>query len=240
MRALVIVWLLGGVAAAQSTDDEAAKRHYLAGQAYFSRARYDDALREFQESYRLSHREAISYNLGLCEEKLDRVDDAIASLERYLAAEPDSPRKESVNELLEGLRARQREKARAAPPAPPAEAAPTATPAPAAPPAETAPPPAPPAPVLVETAPPSRHRLRPAAIAVAGLTLASVLAAAGAYGVAASQYDQLHDVTCVARPCVPGDWSGAQSAATAGYALFGVAGAAAAADVVLWILQVRY
>jgi hypothetical protein len=93
---------------------------------------------------------------------------------------------------------------------------------------------------LVVTRPEPRHRLRPAAIAIAGVAVAALLAGAGAYGVASREYSDLYSTTCVSRPCTPTDWSGAQTAANAGYGLFAVAGAAAAADVVLWILQVKY
>jgi tetratricopeptide (TPR) repeat protein len=228
MRGLVVVATLwSAVAFAQTTDEEAAKRHYLSGQAYFNNARYEEALHEFIESYKLSHREAIAYNIGICQEKLDRVDEAIESLERYLAHEPNSPRRESVNELLDGLRVRQKQKAAAA------------TPENAAPPTGDKPPPDNPANV-VATSPPPRHRLRPAAIAVAGVAVAALLAGAGAYGVASRDYGDLYSTTCVSHLCTPNDWSGAQTAANAGYGLFAAAGAAAAADVVLWILQVKY
>jgi hypothetical protein len=96
----------------------------------------------------------------------------------------------------------------------------------------TPPPPAAPA--------PSRPRRSLRAPAIALLVVAVALAATGAglVGSVAPELSSLRE-QCRLRPCGPADWSGLETRAHAGYALFGVAGAVAVADVVLWALDAR-
>lgn len=75
--------------AATSIDE--AKIHYKAGESYYQHADYVAAKREFGESFRLSNRGALLYNIGLCEEKLGDFKGAAASLRAYLLL-PESQR----------------------------------------------------------------------------------------------------------------------------------------------------
>jgi tetratricopeptide (TPR) repeat protein len=80
-------------AAAQSptqADEEAAKAHFLAGQAYYEQANYTDAVKEFNEAHRLSKRPDLWYNVSVCYERLRRWDDAIAALQQYLQERPNA------------------------------------------------------------------------------------------------------------------------------------------------------
>jgi tetratricopeptide (TPR) repeat protein len=65
-----------------------ARAHFTTGASYYAGRRWQEALREFEEAYRIAALPAFLYNIGLCEEKLDRVEAAIASYKRYLAAAP--------------------------------------------------------------------------------------------------------------------------------------------------------
>jgi tetratricopeptide (TPR) repeat protein len=103
-------------------DIERGKAHYQGGAAYYQEARYDDALREFNEAYRLSKKPPLLFNIALCHEKLGHTAEAIASLERYLGEDPQTPDRPVVEQRLSALRA--------APVAPPPAVAPPASPPP--------------------------------------------------------------------------------------------------------------
>ena len=52
------------VAVPPSDDVEAAKAHFAAGSAYYDQANYGDAVKEFNEAYRLSKRIDLLYNIA--------------------------------------------------------------------------------------------------------------------------------------------------------------------------------
>lgn len=84
------------------TIDEA-KIHYKAGESYYQHGDYGAAKREFDESYRLSNKGALLYNIALCEEKLGELKEAAASLRSYLLV-PESARDRAiVNDKLKHL-----------------------------------------------------------------------------------------------------------------------------------------
>ncbi len=120
------------VASPTQADEEAAKAHFLAGSAYYEQANYADAVKEFNEAHRLSHRADLLYNISVCYERLGRWDDAIASLQQYLAERPDAPDRAVIESRMANYRERRaQEQARlsaATPPpvnAPPPVVAPT-------------------------------------------------------------------------------------------------------------------
>jgi len=69
--------------AAQS-DDERARFHFQAGRSYYDQGSYENAVREWQESYRLSSRPLLLRNIAEAQERLFAFDDAIETLEQYL------------------------------------------------------------------------------------------------------------------------------------------------------------
>ena len=122
-------------AAAQTptqADEDAAKAHFLAGQAYYEQADYNDAVKEFIEAHRLSHRADLLYNISVCYERLGRWDDAISSLNQYLTEKPDAPDRAVIDSRIKNYEQRRdQERARAAAVAPPVVAPPpVAAPAP--------------------------------------------------------------------------------------------------------------
>jgi tetratricopeptide (TPR) repeat protein len=120
MRALAMLLVLGSaVARADDEDREVARAHFLAGQGYYVQARYTEALHEFEEAYRLSRRPALLFNVGVCQEKLGRVDDAIASFSRFLVEDPNASDRASVEARIVDLRARRSAVMVVAPPPPP-------------------------------------------------------------------------------------------------------------------------
>jgi tetratricopeptide (TPR) repeat protein len=101
--------LCPAVARAQS-DDERARLHFQAGRSYFEQGRYEDSLREWQESYRLSNRQILLVNIANAQERLLQFDDAIQSLQRYLeigGAEATENRA-TIESRIESMRAMSR------------------------------------------------------------------------------------------------------------------------------------
>lgn len=86
-------------------DDEA-RQLFEAGEVAYGNGRYESAYQYFQQSYELSRRELILYNMGLSAElaRLDR--EALEAYEAYLAAVPSSEVHTRVQTRVEVLRAR--------------------------------------------------------------------------------------------------------------------------------------
>ena len=82
-----------------------ARRHFQAGSAYFEEARYDDAVREFRESYRLAPRGDLLYNIAQCYVRKKDAARAIEFYAQYLSGRQDVPDRASVERTIEGLRA---------------------------------------------------------------------------------------------------------------------------------------
>jgi tetratricopeptide (TPR) repeat protein len=223
-RVLFAIMLCAGAARAAEplTDDEAGKRHYLSAQAYFDQAAYADALREYQESYRLSRYPAILYQIGQCQERLGQVPEAIATFEKYLEADPQSKRRASVETAVANLKERLK---KGEPPRPPTPATPS-TPAP-----QTTPAPSEPA-----RAPSSRRWVAPGV--VLGVAGAFAIVGGGLLGTIQPEIDKL----AMESPSAP-DYltriADLESRANAGYALLGIAGAAAVVDIVLWVVAAK-
>lgn len=92
------------MAAAQS-DDERARMHFQAGRSYFDQRRLEDALREFNEAYRLSDRAALLLNIATVLERMERLDEAADTVDRYLELEPDADDRRTLTERAASMRA---------------------------------------------------------------------------------------------------------------------------------------
>lgn len=90
-------------AVAPADDVEAAKAHFAAGSAYYDQANYADAVKEFNEAYRLSHRSDLLYNIAVCYERLQQYDNAIKALQQYLIDKPDAKDKVSIQTRIGNL-----------------------------------------------------------------------------------------------------------------------------------------
>lgn len=142
MRTLVAALTLGLVCASvparaepQPGDQELARAHFITGRSYYDQGRWADALKEFQEAYRLSQRPGFLYNVGVCYEQLHQPAQAIDAFERYLGASPKAPDRAEVQTRIDRLRAAEAAAPRPkpAPAVAVAPAAVAATPAPARP-----------------------------------------------------------------------------------------------------------
>jgi hypothetical protein len=99
-KALALVLLLAASARADPTDDEAARNHFLSGTSYYDEARYEDALREFNEALRLSKRPALLFNIAACHERMSRWTEAIAALKAYLGSVPNVEDRSSIERRI--------------------------------------------------------------------------------------------------------------------------------------------
>jgi tetratricopeptide (TPR) repeat protein len=232
-RGLVIAAIVCAAVApahAISEDDERAKAHFLAGQSYYDQASYTDALREFNEAYRISKRPALLYNIARCYEALDQYDDAVKMLEHYLDEDPQTEDRAAVETRIANLKGRRVHRPPGEPDVgkpPPPRPQPVAQPQP---PPQPAPPPAP------------AHRKRVATWVVGGIGV-GLLAAALGTGVA-SQLDY-NDLSgrCMANMCDASDQKKIDSGkrlAIATDVLWPIGAAAVVTGVVLFFVEGRH
>ena len=93
-----------GIADAQNISDEA-MRHFDRGQAAVEMAKspadYEDAIKEFERAMRLAPDwPDVYYNLGLIQEKVDKYDDAIGNLTKYLELSPNASDSRDVKKFI--------------------------------------------------------------------------------------------------------------------------------------------
>ncbi len=115
--ALLVGWVVAISSGRASAEDSPAKAHFLAGQAYYEQASYTDALREFLESYKLSKRAELLYNIAGCHEHLDHFDEAAGALEQYLVELPTASDRQTIELRVANLRARAKRTLKPAEPA---------------------------------------------------------------------------------------------------------------------------
>lgn len=102
---LVLAWGLCAAARAQSPD---ARTVQAQGEAYFEAENYDAALVEFQRLYSLLEghpsRYLVLFNVGQCQERLFRYDDALRSYQGYLdEGGPDAEDRATVEATVRAL-----------------------------------------------------------------------------------------------------------------------------------------
>lgn len=93
---------VGGLADLNITETNLAlaKRHFETGHEYYKRGEYAAALREFQESYRLSNRPQLLHNIGMCLFQLEDYAKAIEFFDRYLKENPIGEERAGTEEYL--------------------------------------------------------------------------------------------------------------------------------------------
>jgi hypothetical protein len=216
------------LAATAATADEPAshewRRHFQRGLQLFDEHRYALAIDEFRAGYAIEPRGELLYALGQAQRLGGDCPSAIATYRAFLAGAPTPQQSAVVQQNIADCEETLRRT--------------TITPPP--PPIVPLPPPAviqPPAP----ESPPDRPRIRgPHALPllVGGIGAFALLGVgAGLRGVAGARYDDL--ATSCAPECAPDRWAGVASLERAGDALIAVAVVALAADVVLWVLDLR-
>jgi tetratricopeptide (TPR) repeat protein len=91
---------------AGATAHAGARQHFMAGQDYYTQGRYEKAIDEFKEAYRLDPRTLLLYNIAQAYEKLGDLYQAVDYLKRYLEAEPDSEDRTTLLNKVANLEAR--------------------------------------------------------------------------------------------------------------------------------------
>lgn len=91
---------------AQEQQDERARQRFEEAALAYSEARYEAALQLFEESFEMSGRTDLLYNIGLTLERLRRDEDAIVPFEQYLETDPPEQRRQEVERRLAGARER--------------------------------------------------------------------------------------------------------------------------------------
>ena len=90
--ALVVALVAAVVTPAHAGDKRAAAAHFQKGRALFEAASYAAALDEFNAGYEAFPLAGFLVNIGQCQRKLDRLDDAAASFGKYLDSESTDPK----------------------------------------------------------------------------------------------------------------------------------------------------
>jgi tetratricopeptide (TPR) repeat protein len=91
---------------AASADDpamRAAKRHYDRGEKLFALGKFDEALDEYQKAFDAKPLPGFLFNIGQCYRNLSDYDQAIFSFKKFLKLDPETPKREAVEKLLEEL-----------------------------------------------------------------------------------------------------------------------------------------
>lgn len=105
--------LFGLALPAVAGNDEDARKHFEAGELYFKTSDYEGALREFQMAYKLSKRPLILLNTANVYERMGRLQDAIDSLKRYLAEDPNAKERATIELRIQNLQKRVDDQAKA-------------------------------------------------------------------------------------------------------------------------------
>jgi tetratricopeptide (TPR) repeat protein len=205
-------------------EDERAKAHFLAGQSYYEQASYADALREFNEAYRISKRPPLLYNIARCHEALEQYADAVKMLQRYLEEDPQTADRAAVETRIANLKERQ---ARAEKPPAPSVAPPSVAP-----------------PSAAHAKPAPRKRLY--TWIVGGVGVAALAAALGTGITSQLQYNDLSS-KCTGNSCDPATVANAQNKinngkklALATDVLWPIGAAAVVTGVVLFFVEGRH
>jgi tetratricopeptide (TPR) repeat protein len=91
---------------AASADDpamRAAKRHYDRGEKLFALGKFDEALDEYQKAFDAKPLPGFLFNIGQCYRNLGDYDQAIFSFKKFLKLDPETPKRDAVEKLLEEL-----------------------------------------------------------------------------------------------------------------------------------------
>jgi tetratricopeptide (TPR) repeat protein len=88
----------------QPPDVMLARERFKSGVTHFDTATFDAALADFEAAYSASAHPAVLYNIGMCLERLGRIEDAIDAYEMFLNATPNAPQASTVQQRIDALR----------------------------------------------------------------------------------------------------------------------------------------
>jgi hypothetical protein len=103
-RLTLVVPLL--VTLAATGAEAGAREHFQAGQSYYSQGRYEKAIDEFEEAYRLDPKPLLLQNIAQSWEKLGDLPKAVEYFERYLKEDPEADDRQSLEDKIGVLKER--------------------------------------------------------------------------------------------------------------------------------------
>lgn len=101
----MLVCSLVGTTAMAQTDEDLARTHFEAGQGYYERGDFEEAVREFGRAYELSNRPELLHNIYLAYRDLQDDANAATYLRRYLGEVDDLPNRPLLERRLRELEA---------------------------------------------------------------------------------------------------------------------------------------
>ena len=112
-RSLLAVCLLlfafARSAHAEDPSERAAKRHYDRGQKLYNLQKFEAALEQYQKAFDAQPLPGFLFNIAQCQRNLGDYDAAIFSFKRYLKLDPETEKREQVEELIEELEGKKAE-----------------------------------------------------------------------------------------------------------------------------------
>ena len=90
-------------ALADDPGERAAKRHYDRGKKLFGLQKFDEALEQFQKAFDAKQIPEFLFNIGQCQRNLGDYEAAIFSFKRFLKLDPETEKREQVEELIDDL-----------------------------------------------------------------------------------------------------------------------------------------
>jgi tetratricopeptide (TPR) repeat protein len=110
LGALVLALALGPLAASAQTPlrirNAIARNHFELGNNYFQISRYEDAAREFQAAYDITHQNELLFNIGRALEAAGNVQGALDAYQRFLDAGAPGFDRDTLRARMETLRQR--------------------------------------------------------------------------------------------------------------------------------------
>lgn len=88
---------------ADDPGERAAKRAYDRGKKLFELQKFEDALEQFQKAYDAKPIPDFLFNIGQCQRNLGDYQAAVFSFKKFLKLDPETEKREKVEELIEDL-----------------------------------------------------------------------------------------------------------------------------------------
>lgn len=106
MRNLLMVLVLASIFVS-TTALAGARQHFVAGQDYYTQGRYQRAIEEFEEAYRLDRtKHLLLFNISQAYERMGELNKAVEYLKRYLQKAPRADNRVSLENKIANLEAR--------------------------------------------------------------------------------------------------------------------------------------
>ena len=94
---------------AEDPSERAAKRHYDRGQKLYNLQKFEEALEQYQKAFDAQPLPGFLFNIAQCQRNLGDYEAAIFSFKRYLKLDPETEKREQVEELIEDLETKKAE-----------------------------------------------------------------------------------------------------------------------------------